>query len=217
MSRVFLSHFNLFIREANDSRSLTEPVVEEEGCSDQPTSTSRLGSLCSDSSDTQVVSFSLSLLRPSLQPSLTLSSLSTDVVDLAWSRDDTMIATVGLDSMVFVWDASTFSEHVFVLEFLYGSKLTLDSAFFFSGMITKIGLHEGFVKGVCWDPVGEYLATQVRLVFLRSTTTFNADSSPCPLSPTTSLSRSGEPPTGVSPRPSLNPSTTLLGQPSSDD
>ncbi|KAL7412023.1 WD40-repeat-containing domain protein [Mrakia frigida] len=61
---------------------------------------------------------------------------SSDVVDLAWSRDDTKIATVGLDSMVFVWDASTFN------------------------MITKIGLHEGFVKGVCWDPVGEYLATQ---------------------------------------------------------
>lgn len=32
-------------------------------------------------------------------------------------------------------------------------------------MITKITQHEGFVKGVCWDPVGEYLATQVRLSF----------------------------------------------------
>ncbi|CED85461.1 Histone transcription regulator HIRA, WD repeat superfamily [Phaffia rhodozyma] len=61
---------------------------------------------------------------------------SSDVVDLAWSRDDAMLATVGLDSMVYVWNTATFQ------------------------IIKKIAQHEDFVKGVCWDPVGEYLATQ---------------------------------------------------------
>jgi hypothetical protein len=28
-------------------------------------------------------------------------------------------------------------------------------------LIRKIEGHQGFVKGVCWDPVGQYLATQV--------------------------------------------------------
>lgn len=28
--------------------------------------------------------------------------------------------------------------------------------------IKKIDTHKGFVKGVTWDPVGNYLATQVR-------------------------------------------------------
>lgn len=26
--------------------------------------------------------------------------------------------------------------------------------------LAKLDLHQGFVKGVCWDPVGEFLATQ---------------------------------------------------------
>lgn len=28
-------------------------------------------------------------------------------------------------------------------------------------MLRKLDLHQGFVKGVCWDPVGQFLATQV--------------------------------------------------------
>nr|XP_019010171.1 uncharacterized protein I206_04639 [Kwoniella pini CBS 10737]OCF48952.1 hypothetical protein I206_04639 [Kwoniella pini CBS 10737] len=59
-----------------------------------------------------------------------------DVVDLAWSRDDSMLASVGLDSKVWIWDGNTFER------------------------LRKLDLHQGFVKGVCWDPVGNYLATQ---------------------------------------------------------
>nr|ODN94130.1 protein HIR1 [Cryptococcus depauperatus CBS 7841]ODO00483.1 protein HIR1 [Cryptococcus depauperatus CBS 7855] len=59
-----------------------------------------------------------------------------DVVDLAWSRDDAMLASVGLDSTIWIWDGLTFER------------------------LRKLDLHQGFVKGVCWDPVGNYLATQ---------------------------------------------------------
>ncbi|KAK8853078.1 hypothetical protein IAR55_003779 [Kwoniella newhampshirensis] len=59
-----------------------------------------------------------------------------DVVDLAWSRDDSMLASVGLDSKVWIWDGYSFER------------------------LRKLDLHQGFVKGVCWDPVGNFLATQ---------------------------------------------------------
>ncbi|KAK4689347.1 protein HIRA/HIR1, partial [Tremellales sp. Uapishka_1] len=59
-----------------------------------------------------------------------------DVVDIAWSRDDSMLASVGLDSTVWIWDGFTFDR------------------------LRKLDMHQGFVKGVCWDPVGNYLATQ---------------------------------------------------------
>lgn len=31
-----------------------------------------------------------------------------DVADIAWSPDDSMIASVGLDSTVFIWDGDSF-------------------------------------------------------------------------------------------------------------
>ncbi|KAL1412113.1 HIR complex subunit [Vanrija albida] len=59
-----------------------------------------------------------------------------DVVDCAWSRDDSMLASVGLDSKIFIWDGYSFEK------------------------LRTIDAHQGFVKGVTWDPVGNYLATQ---------------------------------------------------------
>jgi hypothetical protein len=32
-----------------------------------------------------------------------------------------------------------------------------------SERLRKLDLHSDFVKGVCWDPVGNFLATQVSL------------------------------------------------------
>lgn len=46
------------------------------------------------------------------------------------------MASVGLDSKVIIWDGYTLE------------------------CIHKLEQHNGFVKGVCWDPVGEFLATQ---------------------------------------------------------
>ena len=33
-----------------------------------------------------------------------------DVIDIAWSREDSMMASVGLDKMVWIWDGYTFGQ-----------------------------------------------------------------------------------------------------------
>ncbi|KAG9301750.1 hypothetical protein G9A89_003297 [Geosiphon pyriformis] len=65
-----------------------------------------------------------------------LTGHESDVADIAWSHDNAWLASCGLDSLVFIWDGRTFEK------------------------IQKIEHHHGFVKGVAWDPVGKYLATQ---------------------------------------------------------
>jgi len=59
-----------------------------------------------------------------------------NIVDLAWSPGDSMIASCSLDNLVIVYDTSR------------GSK------------IVSLARHSSFVKGVSWDPVGRYLASQ---------------------------------------------------------
>ncbi|KXN91799.1 Protein HIR1 [Leucoagaricus sp. SymC.cos] len=70
------------------------------------------------------------------KPLKRLPGHESDVTDVAWSSGDRYLASVGLDSAVIIWCG-------FTLERLH-----------------KIDQHQGFVKGVCWDPVGEFLATQ---------------------------------------------------------
>ncbi|KAF9260575.1 WD40 repeat-like protein [Marasmius fiardii PR-910] len=60
----------------------------------------------------------------------------SDVTDVAWAPEDRYLASVGLDSKVFIWCGFTLER------------------------LRKLDEHQGFVKGVCWDPVGEFLATQ---------------------------------------------------------
>ncbi|WAR03972.1 HIRA-like protein [Mya arenaria] len=60
-----------------------------------------------------------------------------DVLDLAWSPDDTWLATCSIDNTIIIWNAEKFPEQVSVLRG-----------------------HTGLVKGVTWDPVGKYLASQ---------------------------------------------------------
>ncbi|GAC71397.1 histone transcription regulator HIRA [Moesziomyces antarcticus T-34] len=71
----------------------------------------------------------------SWRPHRRLAGHESDVVDLAWAQDDEFIATVGLDSKVFIWSGSTFDR------------------------LRTIDAHQGFVKGVVFDPLGQFLAT----------------------------------------------------------
>ena len=57
-------------------------------------------------------------------------------MDLAWAPDDALIATCSLDCSVRIWEASS------------GRQLSVLSA------------HASFVKGVAWDPIGSFLASQ---------------------------------------------------------
>ena len=66
-----------------------------------------------------------------------LQAHESDVIDLAWNRNDKFLASCSLDNSIIVWNASQKFEKVTVLKG-----------------------HTNFVKGVTWDPVGSYLASQ---------------------------------------------------------
>lgn len=78
----------------------------------------------------------------SWRPHRRLAGHESDVVDLAWSTDkeDSYLATVGLDSRVMVWSGPRDGPGSFE-------------------RVRVITGHLGFVKGVVWDPIGRYLAT----------------------------------------------------------
>ncbi|KAL8291734.1 hypothetical protein RQP46_001992 [Phenoliferia psychrophenolica] len=60
----------------------------------------------------------------------------SDVSGVAWSSDDSYLASTGLDSTVLIWSGHNFE------------------------LIRRLDGHQGFVKGVVFDPVGQFLATQ---------------------------------------------------------
>ncbi|TPX56353.1 hypothetical protein PhCBS80983_g04591 [Powellomyces hirtus] len=60
----------------------------------------------------------------------------SDVADLAWSPDNTYLASCGFETTIYIWDGKTFN------------------------LLQKLHAHTAFVKGVTWDPVGKYLASQ---------------------------------------------------------
>jgi len=77
---------------------------------------------------------------------------ASDVTDIAWSPQDRYLASVGLDSKVIIWDGYTLGA---LSPFCLLAWLTC-----VTDPVRKLDQHQGFVKGVCWDPVGEFLATQ---------------------------------------------------------
>jgi len=72
------------------------------------------------------------------RPVQSLRGHSSNVSDLAWSHDDAMLATASVDSTVGVWSVA---ERPYKL-------------------IKLVSGHVGHVKGVAWDPLGRYLASQ---------------------------------------------------------
>ena len=61
-----------------------------------------------------------------------------DILDIAWSPDDSLLATGSIDNSIIIWDAKNFPESHYIIKG-----------------------HVGLVKGVVFDPVGKYLASQV--------------------------------------------------------
>jgi len=78
------------------------------------------------------------------------------------------LASVGLDSAVIIWCGFTLGEPFLSISF---------SRSWATERLHKIDQHQGFVKGVCWDPVGEFLATQSddRSVKIWRTTDWNLE------------------------------------------
>ena len=71
---------------------------------------------------------------------LEIHAFFPDVIDLAWSPDESYIASGSVDNTIIVWNAN---------------KLPT--------VVHTIKGHEGLVKGVVFDPVGKYMASQVKV------------------------------------------------------
>ncbi|CAH8603514.1 unnamed protein product [Schistosoma rodhaini] len=77
----------------------------------------------------------------------TLRGHSGDIIDLSWSHDGSRLASTSVDNSVIVWCRQKLPN---------GSGYT-NNSFYLQATLTG---HKGFVKGVTWDPVGRYLASQ---------------------------------------------------------
>lgn len=74
---------------------------------------------------------------------LTCRGHASDVQDVAWSPDDTKLASCSVDNTVMVWAITAQTIR----------KIALNQP------IAKLTEHRGWVKGLAWDPIGKYLAS----------------------------------------------------------
>jgi len=78
---------------------------------------------------------------------LTLTGHTGDVVDLSWAPSGYRLATVSLDNSVRVWS----------VECATSGGAQLGGA---QQVVANLQGHRGMVKGVAWDPIGRYVASQ---------------------------------------------------------
>ena len=60
-----------------------------------------------------------------------------EILDLGWSLSDDYLASCSVDNSIIVWNGLRLPEKLHIIK-----------------------QHSGMVKGVCWDPIGKYLASQ---------------------------------------------------------
>ena len=85
----------------------------------------------------------------------TLRGHAHDVLHLEWSRDQRYIASCSADTNVMVWNANRFPGTTPASRFIAGVLV-----FPFSERVSVLSGHSDMVKGVTWDPMGRYLASQ---------------------------------------------------------
>lgn len=87
----------------------------------------------------------------------TLRGHSGDVTGVAWSPDSARLASVSLDNTVRVWDAAASTDPV------AGAAS--------QPLVAVLQGHQAWAKGLAWDPIGRYIASQGddRAVLLWST------------------------------------------------
>lgn len=78
---------------------------------------------------------------------------------VAWSPDDALLASVGFDNVVLVWSGHTFGK-LCTVPATCPKSAAIVTISYPPELVRKLDAHAGFVKGVVFDPVGQYLATQ---------------------------------------------------------
>ena len=74
---------------------------------------------------------------------MTFSGHGSDVLDVAWARDDRKIASCSVDGTVRIWEVTP---ETLQLRMCKVAHMTLSG-------------HSNWVRGLAWDPVGTYLAS----------------------------------------------------------
>ncbi|KAJ3636352.1 hypothetical protein Zmor_004520 [Zophobas morio] len=86
----------------------------------------------------------------------TFKGHSADVVDLAWKpKGAPLLASASLDSTVIVWNSATLGSRFFYINY----RFYVDCSCVVEQQAVLRG-HTNMVKGVSWDPIGEFIATQ---------------------------------------------------------
>ena len=78
--------------------------------------------------------------------------MRADIFGLAWSPDSDRLVSCGVDHDVYVWQAATAGARTRI------EHVTVSSV---AGLERRLQGHVGIIKGVVFDPIGKYIASEV--------------------------------------------------------